>query len=122
MTIDSKQALRRRHIRVRKKIQGTAERPRLCIHKSLRHLYAQLVDDDAQRTLLFVTTNRKAIKEGSEKKSFHNVERAKLLGKEIGSLAVEAGMRKVVFDRGGYRYHGCVRIFAEAAREAGLEF
>ncbi|KPL12345.1 50S ribosomal protein L18 [candidate division BRC1 bacterium SM23_51] len=122
MTVDRKQRLRRRHLRVRKKVRGTAERPRLCIHKSSRHLYAQLVDDDAQRTLLFVTTNRKAIKEGSKKKSFCNVEGAKRLGKEIGEQAVEAGMRKVVFDRGGYRYHGCVRSFAETAREAGLEF
>jgi len=122
MVLDRREALRRRHRRVRKKVLGTAERPRLCIHKSLRHLYAQLVDDGSQRTLLAVTTNRKAIKESSKKQSFRNIEWAKRLGKEIGELAVQKGIRRVVFDRGGYLYHGCVRGFAEAAREAGLEF
>lgn len=122
MKLDRKQALRRRHLRVRRKIHGTAERPRLCIHKSLKHIYAQLVDDDAGRTLLFVTTNRRSIKQDWPKKSFCNKEWAERLGREIGEAAVKAGIKKVVFDRGGYRYHGCVKSFAEAARAAGLEF
>jgi large subunit ribosomal protein L18 len=122
MVVDRKEARARRHLRIRQKIHGTAERPRLCIHKSQRHLYAQMVDDGAQRTLLAATTNRKAIKESAAKKSFRNIEWAKRLGKEIGELAVKAGIRKVVFDRGGYLYHGCVKAFADAAREAGLEF
>jgi large subunit ribosomal protein L18 len=122
MAVERKAALERRHLRVRKKIHGTAERPRLCIHKSLRHLYAQLVDDGAQRTLVSVTTNRKTVRENAPKKSFRNREWAKRLGKEIGELAVQAGIKQVVFDRGGYLYHGCVKSFADAAREAGLQF
>jgi large subunit ribosomal protein L18 len=122
MAVDRKEALKRRHLRVRKTIHGTAERPRLCIHKSLRHLYAELVDDAAQRTLLTVTTNRKAVKESAGKKSFRNIVWAKRLGKELGELAIQAGVRQVVFDRGGYLYHGCVKSFADAAREAGLKF
>jgi large subunit ribosomal protein L18 len=115
-------ALRRRHMRVRTKIHGTAERPRLCIHKSSRHLYAQLIDDDAQSTLLAVTTNRKSVKNGAQTKSFCNMARAKQLGQEIAELATKKGVKAVVFDRGGYRYHGCVRSFADAAREGGLLF
>ena len=122
MTVDRVQALHRRHLRIRQKVQGTAERPRLCIHKSLRHLYAQLVDDAAGRTLLAATTNRKELRESSGRKSFRNKEWAKRLGKEIGEKAVQAGIRQVVFDRGGYLYHGCVKVFADAAREAGLQF
>jgi len=122
MALERKEALERRHLRVRRKIHGTAERPRLCIHKSLRHLYAQLVDDGAQRTLVSVTTNRKTVRENAPKKSFRNREWAKRLGKEIGELAVQAGIKKVVFDRGGCLYHGCVKSFADAAREAGLQF
>ncbi|MBM3335045.1 50S ribosomal protein L18 [Candidatus Sumerlaeota bacterium] len=122
MAVDQKTALKRRHLRVRSKISGTAEQPRLSVHKSSRHLYAQLTDDDAHKTLIQLTTNRKAIREGSQKKSYRNVESAKRLGKEIGELAVKAGIRKVVFDRGGYPYHGIVKALADAAREAGLEF
>jgi len=122
MRMSRKDRVRRRHLRVRRKVSGTAERPRLCIHKSLRHLYAQLVDDEAGRTLLFATTNCKEFKNGSEKKTFRNVESAKKLGEIIGRKAAEKGIRRVVFDRGGYRYHGCVKSFADAAREAGLEF
>jgi len=122
MAIDRKTALRRRHLRVRRKVHGTAEKPRLCIHKTSRHLYAQVIDDNTQRTLTAVTTNRKPLKEGAEKKSFCTVEWAKRLGKDIGEQARKAGVQTVVFDRGGYRYHGCIKSFAEAAREAGLEF
>jgi large subunit ribosomal protein L18 len=122
MSFDRKKALRRRHRRVRTKIHGTAERPRLCIHKSSRHLYAQLIDDETQRTVVAVTTNRKSLKNGASAKSFCNVASAKQLGREIGELAIQKGVKAVVFDRGGYRYHGRVRSFAEAARKAGLQF
>lgn len=122
MALDRMQMLRRRHQRVRQKIHGTAERPRLCIHKSSRHLYAQLIDDDAHRTLAFVTTNRKSVRESDGKKTFSNARWAKQLGAEMGGKAKEIGVASVVFDRGGYPYHGCVKIFAESAREAGLKF
>jgi len=123
MVTERKAKLLRRHLRVRKKIHGTAARPRLCIYKSLRHLYAQLVDDEAHRTLAFVTTNRKAVKqETADRHSYSNVAWAKRLGAEIGEKAKQAGIREVVFDRGGYPYHGTVKTFADAAREAGLQF
>jgi len=122
MVVGRKEAVKRRHLRVRGKVRGTAEKPRLSVHKSLRHLYAEIVDDEAQRTLVQLTTNRKALKESSQKKSFRNIEWAKRLGKEIGELAAKAGIRKVVFDRGGYPYHGIVKAMADAAREAGLIF
>ena len=104
---------RRRHFRVRKKVNGTAERPRLVIYRSLKHVYAQLVDDDARRTLLTVTdgglSGKKVVK------SFE-------VGKRIAERAKEAGLTQVVFDRGGYLYHGRVKAVADGAREGGLEF
>ena len=113
-------ALSKRHRRVRRKIAGTAQRPRLCIHKSLKHIYAQVVDDDAGRTLCFATTNTKANK--SESGSCRNVASAKTLGAELASQAQAKGLDAVVFDRGGYRYHGVVKAFGDAARAAGLKF
>jgi large subunit ribosomal protein L18 len=113
-------AQQRRRMRVRRKIVGAAERPRLCLRKSSRHLYAQVVDDRAGRTLAAATTNVKAVK--SEAKSFCNMIWAKKLGAEIGRKAKERGVENVVFDRSGSRYHGVVRAFADAAREAGLKF
>ena len=103
----------RRQMRGRKKISGTAERPRLVVHRSLKHIYAQLVDDTAQRTL--ATVSDQAL-EG--KKSERSVE----VGKLIARKAKEAGFTKVVFDRSGYKYHGRVKGVADGAREAGLEF
>ena len=103
----------RRHFRVRKKVNGTAERPRLVIYRSLKHIYAQLVDDDKQHTLMTVTD---AGFEG--KKTAKSTE----VGKRIAEKAKEAGVTKVVFDRGGFLFHGRVKALAEAAREAGLEF
>lgn len=114
------QGLERRHQRVRRKIAGTAARPRLCIHKSLRHLYAQVIDDDGGRTLCFATTNTKAMK--AEVKHCANIAWAKKLGAEVGQKAKAAGIEAVVFDRGGYRYHGVIKAFGDAAREAGLKF
>ena len=108
----------RRHLRVRKKVAGTAERPRLAVYRSLKHIYAQLVDDDRGVTLLGVSDGSEGLAiEGTGKMA-----RARATGKLIAEKAKAAGFRKVVFDRGGYRYHGRVRAVADGAREAGLEF
>jgi large subunit ribosomal protein L18 len=111
----------KRRLRIRKKIVGTAERPRLSLFKSLKHLYVQLTDDTAGRTLASATTNTKANKAGG-KKSFANVSGAQTLGKEIADKAKSAGVDSIVFDRSGYPYHGVIKAVAEAAREAGLKF
>jgi large subunit ribosomal protein L18 len=112
---------RRRRWGVRRKLRGTAERPRLAFHKSLRHLYAQLIDDLSGQSLLLVTTDTKESR-ASGKKSFRNVAHAKELGARLGAVAKERGIATAVFDRGGHRYHGVVKAFADAAREAGLKF
>ena len=104
----------RRHLRVRKKVTGTPERPRLVVYRSLKHIYAQLVDDAAQRTLM--TVSSQAIGEG--KKSEKSAE----VGKQLAGKAKEAGITRVVFDRAGYQYHGRVKAVADGAREGGLEF
>lgn len=114
------EALQRRHDRVRRKVSGTPQRPRLCIHKSLRHLYAQIVDDTAGQTICFATTNTKANK--AEANSCSSMSWAKKLAAELVVLAKAKGVETVVFDRGGYRYHGVIKAFGDAAREAGLKF
>lgn len=111
----------KRHLRIRKKVQGTAERPRLSIYKSSKHLYVQLVDDQAGHSLMCVSTNNKDNKAGG-KKSFANMVSAKELGGKVAEKARSAGHESVVFDRSGYRYHGIVKAIADAAREAGLKF
>ncbi len=111
----------KRHLRIRKNIRGTAERPRLSIYKSLKHLYVQLIDDASGRCILSVTTNTKENK-SSGKKSFANVEGGKQIGRLIAEKAKGSGHESVVFDRSGYRYHGIVKAVADAAREAGLKF
>ena len=122
MRANRQQMLKRRHRRIRKRINGTAERPRLCVHKSLKHIYVQLVDDASGRTLLSVTSNTKDAKSAkSDKKSFRNIETARLLGQSIAEKAADIGVKSVVFDRGGSLYHGCVKALAEAARKAGLK-
>ena len=103
----------RRHLRVRKKVAGTTERPRLVVFRSLKHIYAQLVDDTTGRTLLTVTDA------GAEGKK---TEKSAEVGKQIASRAKEAGISRVVFDRAGYQYHGRVKAVADGAREGGLEF
>ncbi len=108
------------HLRVRTKVAGTPERPRLCVFRSLNHIYVQVIDDRSGRTLVAASsldkTTRSQIKGGS------NVAAAKVVGKAIGERAKAAGIEQVVFDRGGYKYHGRVQALAEAAREAGLKF
>ena len=112
---DRKEARHRRHGRVRGKVRGTSARPRLAVFRSLTHTYAQLIDDEAGRTLAAASTL--VLKTGG-----NDLVAAQAVGKEIAQRAVKAGVAKVVFDRGGYIYHGRVKALADAAREAGLEF
>ena len=106
----------RRHSRVREKIRGSAGRPRLAVFRSITHIYAQLIDDDAGRTL--VTASSVQAKDGKAKRS----EQAKVVGAMLGEKAKAKGIGEVVFDRGGYRYHGRVKALGDAARGAGLRF
>jgi large subunit ribosomal protein L18 len=108
----------RRHLRVRTRVAGTAERPRLVVFRSLKHIYAQLVNDDQGVTLLGVSD----ASEGVDSTTAGKVNRAKATGKLLAEKAKAAGVTKVVFDRAGYRYHGRVQAVAEGAREGGLEF
>jgi large subunit ribosomal protein L18 len=105
----------RRHRRVRKRVSGTLERPRLVVHRSLKNIHAQIVDDAAGRSLCGVSSLALDL-DGSK------MERARETGRRIAAVAKENGIRRVVFDRGGYLYHGRVKALAEGAREAGLEF
>lgn len=108
----------RRHRRVRRKITGTAERPRLVVHRSLNNIEGQIVDDTAGVTLLGVSTLNAELRGETLSKT----DRGKAAGKRLAELAKEKGITKVVFDRGGYLYHGRVKAFADGAREGGLEF
>ena len=107
------------HDRIRGKVKGTSERPRLAIFRSVAHIYAQVIDDSKGVTLVSASSIEK--KEG-EKKTGGNIEAAKAIGKTVAERARQNGIGKVVFDRGGYIYHGRVKALADAAREAGLEF
>lgn len=107
---------RRVHTRIREKLAGTTERPRLNVYRSLNHIYAQVIDDSKGVTLASASTMAAKIKTGG------NVAAAKEVGKQVAELAVAKGVKKVVFDRGGYLYHGRIKALADAAREAGLEF
>src|SRR5690606_36603656 len=109
----------RRHRRVRKKIVGTEERPRLVIYRSLKNIEAQLVDDTKRVTLLGISTLSNDVRDAGA--SLSKTDRGRLAGKMLAQRAVERGIKKVVFDRGGYPYHGRVKGFAEGAREGGLE-
>ncbi|MDO3680484.1 50S ribosomal protein L18 [Paenibacillus ehimensis] len=117
---DKNKARLKRHLRVRKKIQGTAERPRLNIFRSSKHMYAQLIDDVKGVTIAAASTQDKELREGLGNGG--NAEAASKVGTLIAERAKKAGVVKVVFDRGGYLYHGRVKALADAAREAGLEF
>ncbi|MGC2192083.1 MAG: 50S ribosomal protein L18 [Candidatus Dormiibacterota bacterium] len=106
-----------RHKRVRSRVTGSASRPRLCVYRSLRHVYAQVVDDGTGRTLAAASTAEPTTEaKGANRAS------AAAVGKIVGERALAAGIKQVVFDRGGYLYHGRVQALADAAREAGLEF
>ena len=114
---DRKMERTRRHLRVRTKISGTAERPRLCVYRSNTNLYVQIIDDVAGKTLVSCSTLDKDIKE-----KHANIEAAKEVGTMIAKKAIEKNIKTVVFDRGGYIYHGVVKALAESAREGGLVF
>ena len=114
---DTKGQRRKRHVRVRGKVSGTAARPRLSVFRSENHIYAQVIDDVAGNTLVSASTVEKAF-EGNG----GNVEAAKKVGTTVAERALKAGIEEVVFDRGGCIYHGRVQALAEAAREAGLKF
>ena len=119
--LPSKNDLRKRvHRRIRRRLQGTAERPRLNVYRSLNHMYAQLIDDQKGVTLVSASTLDKAVRGDAPQGG--NVAAAKLVGRAIADRARAKGLKQVVFDRGGYRYHGRVKALADAAREAGLEF
>jgi large subunit ribosomal protein L18 len=118
MARDSKNIIRLRiHKRIRRRVAGTPERPRLAVFRSLNHIYVQLIDDQDGRTITAAASTEKDLggKGG-------NIEGAKLIGQKVAERAKEKGITKVVFDRGGYLYHGRVKALAEAARQAGLEF
>jgi large subunit ribosomal protein L18 len=115
ITQTKRNAIRQRiHARIRAKLAGTAERPRLNVYRSLNNIYAQVIDDQTGTTLVAASTIK--LKTGG------NIAAAKEIGKEVAVKAVEKGIKKVVFDRGGYLYHGRIKALADAAREAGLEF
>ncbi len=111
----------RAHKRVRSRVQGTTERPRLSVYKSLRFIYAQVIDDSRGTTLVAAASADPAVR-GQLAKSTSSQEAAKLVGQLVAERARERGIEKVVFDRGGYIYHGNVKALAEAAREKGLQF
>jgi large subunit ribosomal protein L18 len=113
-------ARKRRHERVRKRVSGTASRPRLCVFRSLKHIYAQVIDDVAGNTITCASTLDADVKNGSGEKNKKQV--AELVGALISKRAQDKGIKQVVFDRGGYRYQGRVKALADAARGAGLRF
>ncbi len=120
MSEKSQQARERRHQRVRRRVIGTTERPRLNVFRSDKHIYAQVIDDSVGHTLASASTVDVELRGEVAKKS--KSEAAGLVGKLVARRALEAGVKKVVFDRGGYQYHGRVKALAEAAREGGLDF
>jgi large subunit ribosomal protein L18 len=121
MKVESRQSIRKRvQVRIRKKIRGTAERPRLAVYRSQGHIYAQVIDDDAGTTMCMASSLDKDVRARLKRGS--NVAAAKEVGALIASRASQKGVSAVVFDRGGFQYHGRVRALADAAREGGLKF
>ncbi|WP_069790223.1 50S ribosomal protein L18 [Cyanobacterium sp. IPPAS B-1200] len=120
MTINRKNLVQRRHLRIRKKVTGTAERPRLAVFRSNQHIYAQLIDDVSQHTLASASTLDKELQEKLDSTS--NRDASAEVGKLVAQRALSKGIEKVVFDRGGNLYHGRVKALADAARETGLNF
>jgi large subunit ribosomal protein L18 len=117
---EKKEIRNRIHKRIRRKLSGTAARPRLAVFRSVAHIYAQVIDDVAGATVVSASTVDKGARDGHPKGG--NVAAAKAIGKLVAERAKEKGIKSVVFDRGGYQYHGRVKALADAAREAGLEF
>jgi large subunit ribosomal protein L18 len=117
--LDVRAARARRHRRIRLSLTGNAQRPRLNVFRSLQHIYAQVIDDSSGRTLAAASTNEPRVREAL---SGTKTERARAVGRAIAERAREKGVSAVVFDRGGYLYHGRIKALADAAREAGLEF
>jgi large subunit ribosomal protein L18 len=114
--INRNEIRKRIHARIREKLSGTTERPRLNVYRSLNHIYAQVIDDQKGETLAAVSSLQLKLKTGG------NIATAKEIGKAVAEKAVAKGIKRVVFDRGGYLYHGRIKALADAAREAGLEF
>ncbi len=117
---DRKKVRQKKHLRIRKNIIGTAERPRLAVYRSLKHIYAQLIDDINGCTLAAASTLESPLKDELEYGG--NIDAAKKVGVLLGNKALEKGIKTVIFDRGGNLYHGRIKAVAEGAREAGLEF
>ena len=115
-------ARKRRHLTVRKKISGTVEVPRVSVFRSAKHIYVQLIDDTAETTLLQASTMFSETKKRLSGENMKKTDVAKEVGKHLGEMAVEKGIKKVRFDRGGYAYHGRVKSLADGIREAGVEF
>ncbi|MEM7535741.1 MAG: 50S ribosomal protein L18 [Chloroflexota bacterium] len=113
------QARKRRHVRVRRKVHGTTERPRLNVYRSINHIYAQVIDDTVGHTLVSASTLDQQVQ---SEESSSPLDNAKVVGRLVAERAKEKGIEKVVFDRGGYAYHGKIKALADASREAGLEF
>lgn len=110
-----------RHRRVRQKINGTPERPRLCVYRSLKHIYAQIIDDTSGATLVASSTTTPDVRQQIES-GMDRIAQSRLVGKALGERACQQGILKVAFDRAGYRYHGRVKALAEGVREGGIEF
>ena len=118
--VDTRLARKRRHVRVRAKVSGTAMKPRLCVFRSLNHIYAQVVDDSIGCTLVSASSLDAEIKDKITGKK--KAECAELVGSLVAQRALSKGIKQIAFDRGGYQYHGRVKALAEAARKAGLDF
>jgi len=117
---ERREARQKRQVRVRRKIRGSQDRPRLCVFRSAKHIYAQIIEDISGTTLVAVSTVTKGVK--GDLKSSGNVDAAKLVGKQLAEQALAKNISQVVFDRNGFLYHGRVKALADAAREAGLSF
>jgi len=118
--ITPREARIRRHRRIRAELKGSAAQPRLCVFRSSNHIYAQLIDDEAGATLASASTIVEDVKAKADGKN--KIDQAKLVGSHVAKEALGKGIKQVVFDRGGYRYHGRIKALAEAARQAGLKF
>jgi large subunit ribosomal protein L18 len=118
--ITPRDARQRRHRRIRANLKGSAEQPRICVFRSLNHIYAQVIDDEAGETIVSSSTLIEDLKKKVEGKK--KVDQAKLIGAAVAKEALGKGIKQVVFDRGGYRYHGRVKALADGARQAGLKF